>query len=236
MPTPSLYWRPSAVRWGGFLLAAALAVLTPAQEVQQHGLVFEKWVRDTFFDGYKPASYTQRWDIPAAANRDHGGMPVNPKAVKHGTAVDLGDALRQYEIDEPFRLIIGFWQQDGDVKRIVNIIAPEISPALWRKLWGPVTYADLIKLDALIKDTGPSIEETRRLALKMKNSPPFTGAIIQVNPKIDAHGQRRLQCSIRFSDVFKHLAPGAESKPQGQPTLFGVAYPGPISSKPRGQN
>jgi hypothetical protein len=217
------------------LLAACAAALTlgSAQEVQSHGLVFERWVRDTFFDGYKPASYTQRWDIPAAANRAHGAIPVNPKAVKHGTAVDLGDALRQYEIDEPFLLIIGFWSQDGDMKRIVNIIAPEVSPELWRRLWGPVTYADLLKLDALIKDTGPSVEETRKLALKMKNSPPFTGAVIQVNPKIDAHGQRRLQCSIRFSDVFKHLAPEADPRPQARPALFGVEYPGPIASKPR---
>jgi hypothetical protein len=216
-------------------LAACAAILTlaSAQEVQSHGLVFERWVRDTFFDGYKPASYTQRWDIPASANRDHGGIPVNPKAVKHGTAVDLGDALRQYEIDEPFLLILGFWSQDGDMKRIVNIIAPEISPELWRKLWGPVTYADLRRLDALIKDPGPTVEETRRLALKMKNAPPFSEAVIQVNPKIDNHGQRRLQCSIRFSDVFKHLAPGADPRPQDRPALFGVEYPGPIASKPR---
>lgn len=218
-----------------FLLAALAAALTPvsAQEVQAHGLVFERWVRDTFFDGYKPASYTQRWDIPASANRNHGAIPVNPKAVKHGTAVDLGDALRQYEIDEPFLLIIGFWQQEGEVKRIVNIVAPEISPEQWRRLWGPVTYADLRRLEAIIKDPGPPVEETRRLALKMKNSPPFTGAVIQVNPKIDNHGQRRLQCSIRFSDLFKHLAPDADPAPQARPALFGVEYPGPIASKPR---
>ena len=201
--------------------------------MQRHGLVFEQWVRDTFFDGYKPASHTQRWDIPATANQAHGGIPVNPKASKYGTAVDLGDALRQHEIDEPFMLIIGFWQQDGDEKRMVNIIAPEISPELWRRLWGPVTYADLRRLDALIKDTGPSVEETRRRALRMKNSPPFTQAVIQVNPKIDTRGQRRLQCSIRFTDVFQHLAPGADSKPQERPTLFGVEYPGPIPSSPR---
>ena len=217
------------------MLAALAVVLTSgfAQEVQFHGLVFEKWVRDTFFNGYKPASYTQRWDIPAAENKDHGGMPVNPKASKLGTAVDLGDALRQYEIDEPFLLVIGFWWQDGDVKRMVNIIAPEISPELWRKLWAPVTYADLLKLDALIKDTGPSVEETRRRALQVKNTPPFSEAVIQVNPKIDAQGQRRLQCSIRFGDVFKHLAPGADPKPQEHPALFGVEYPGPIASQPR---
>jgi hypothetical protein len=217
------------------MVTALAAVLVPvaAQEVQSHGLVFEKWVRDAFFEGYRPASYAQRWDIPATANKDHGGIPVNPKATRHGTAVDLGDALRQYEIDEPFLLIIGFWQQDGEVKRMVNLVAAEITPQLWRKLWGPVTYADLLRLDAVIKDTGPSVEETRRRALQIKNSPPFTEAVIQVNPKIDDQGQRRLQCSIRFGDVFKHLAPGADPKPQTHPTLWGVEYPSPIDSKPR---
>jgi hypothetical protein len=209
------------------------AVAASAQESQAHGLVFEKWVRDTFFRGYKPASYTQRWDIPAAENRDHGGIPVNPKAVKYGAAIDLGDALRQYEIDEPFLLVVGFWQQEGAAKRIVSIAAPEIAPAAWRKLWAPVTYADLLKFDALIKDTGPSVEELRRLALKMKNSPPFSQAVIQVNPKIDATGQRRLQCSLRFADFFNHLLPGADWKPAAPPALWGVEYPGPIASPPR---
>lgn len=218
------------------VLAAAGAVvlsLASAQEVPGHGLVFERWIRDTFFGGYKPASYTQRWDIPASANREHGGIPVSPKVAKVGTAVDLGDALRQYEIDEPFMLIIGFWAQDGDEKRFVNIISPVVTPEAWRKLWGPVTHADLRRLDALVKDTGPSIEEVRRRALQMKNAPPFTGAIIQVNPKIDDRGQRRLQCSIRFNDVFQYLAPDADPKPQAEPSLFGVSYPGSIASPSR---
>ena len=84
-----------------FILLWATAGL-PAQEVQSHGLVFEKWIRDTFFDGYVPPSYTQKWDIPGANNKTHGGIPVNPKATKYKTPVDLGDALRQFDIDEPF--------------------------------------------------------------------------------------------------------------------------------------
>jgi hypothetical protein len=208
-------------------LASALA-----QEVQVHGLVFERWVRDTFFGGYQPVSYTQRWDIPADANKDHGGVPVNPKAVKFGTPVDLGDALRQYAISEPFLLVLGFWEQDGDQKRFVNIVAPLLTPEKWKTLWGDVTYADLLKLDTLIKDPARPIEETRKLALRAKNAPPFNSAIIQVNPKIDAR-QRRLQCSIRFDDVFRHLAPDASAQRQTSPALWGVPFPGPIESPPR---
>lgn len=215
------------------LLLLVLALTAPAQEVKRHGLVFEQWVRDTFFDGYQPAGYTQQWDIPASANKNHGGLPVNPKLCKHGTAVDLGDALRQQAINESFLLVIGFWKQDGDTKRVVNLLAAEITPELWRQLWGPVTRDDLLQLDRLIKESDLPVPELRQLALKMKNAPPFTEAIIQVNPKIGTDGQRRLQCSIRFRDVFKHLAPGADPTPQTRPALWGVEYPGPIHSPPR---
>lgn len=204
-----------------------------AQEVQQHGLVFEAWVRDTFFDGYKPASYTQKWDIPAAQNKTHGGVPVNPKAAKYGTPVDLGDALRQFRIAEPFILVIGFWRQEGDEKRFVHIVAPRIEPASWKKLWGPVTLADLEKLDAVIKDKSLTPEQARAAALKIKNAPPFTHSVIVVNPKIDSKTQRRLQCSLRFEDVFKFLAPGADSRAQEHAALWGVEFPQPIASKPR---
>lgn len=220
------------LRRGLFFFAFGCAVLA-AQEVQRHGLVFEQWVRDAFFDGYRPESYTQKWDIPAAANRAHGHLPVNPKAAKYGTPVDLGDALRQFEISDSFILVIGYWQQDGDTKRMVNIVAPVITPEQWRKLWSPVTLADLQRLDAVIKDRALTPEQARAAAQKIKRAPPFSQAIIQVNPKIDSHEQRRLQSSLSFAAVFRELAPDADSAVQPTPRLWGVAYPGPIASKPR---
>ncbi len=80
------------------------------------------------------------------------GAPVNPKAGKYGTSVDLGDALRQFDTAEPFILVLGFWRQEVDEKIFVNLVAPRIEPAVWKKLWGAVTRADLEKLDAVIKD------------------------------------------------------------------------------------
>ena len=93
-----------------------LALYLPAAEEQSHGVVFEKWVRETFFGGYKPDSYTQKWDIPAEFNKEHGGVPANPKATKFGTPIDMGDALRQFAVaegDQSFLVINGFWDQDG---------------------------------------------------------------------------------------------------------------------------
>jgi hypothetical protein len=204
-----------------------------SREVQSHGLLFEKWLRDTFFGGYEPASHTQKWDIPATANQNHGHIPVNPKAAKHGTPISLGDALRQFEIDEPFLLIAGFWRQETKTRKTwTNVQAVRVEPATWRKLWHPITREDLEKLDAIVKDPALSLEEARKAAQAMKARVPFTKAVIQVNPKIDG-SQRRLQCSIRFEDFFSQLAPGVSSEPQDQPAVFGIPVPKTFQSPPR---
>lgn len=214
------------------LILALLASLTAA-EVQHHGLVFEKWVRDTFFEGYEPPGYTQKWDIPAEINTLHGGYPVNPKAIKYKSPVGLGDALRQFDIDETFILVIGYWQQEEDVKRFVNIVAPVITPELQRSLWGDVTRADLERLDALIKDTSIHYKEVRKQAQAMKRTHPFNTSIITLNPKIDSRGQRRLQCSLSFTKVFKYLAPEADREIQDPPELWGVPFTETVESASR---
>lgn len=217
------------------LLAPLWPGLVPAQEVQRHGVVFEEWIRATFFDGYEPESYTQKWDIPGEANRRFGGMPVNPKAAKYGTAIGLGDALRQYDIAEPFILLVGFWQQDGDVKRFVNIQPITIHPEVWRLMWGPVTRDDLERLDALTKNRDLDYREARTQAHAMRSEPPFADSIIRLNPKIGSgeHGQRRLQCSLGFDDLFNLLASHADRNAQEQPELWGVPFPGPVASAAR---
>ena len=215
------------------LLISLAAFSSPALEVQSHGLLFEKWLRDSFFGGYEPKGYTQKWDIPAAFNPDHGGIPVNPKAVKYGTPIGLGDALRQFGIDEPFLLIAGFWQQvSKEEKHWVNVQAVRVEPAAWRKLWGDLQRSDLEKLDAVIKDKSLSLAEARERVQKLKAEPPYTTSLIELNPKID-RSQRRLQCSLRFDVFFDQLAPKADRSMQEQPKLFDRNVPGRFESAPR---
>jgi len=212
-----------------------LATCVRADEVQHHGLLFEHWVRATFFEDYKPEGYTQLWDIPAQFNKDHGGIPANPKAVKYGTPLDMGDALRQFGVAEKggrFLLIVGFWTQDGGKKRWVNAVAAEVTREQYRRLWEPVTREDLEKLDGVVKDKSLAPAEAREEAQKIKRRIPFSKSIMQVNPKIDAH-QRRLQCSIRFGDFFRFLAPGADSGRQDKPQLWGQPLPDEFESAPR---
>lgn len=216
----------------GVALTVICSTLAHAREVQGHGLVFESWIADTFFDGHRPG-YTDKWDFPGELNAGRGGIPVNPKVVKEGAAIDLGDALRQYDIREPFWLVVGYWKQDGDVKNIVRIVAQRIEPAQWRALWHPIRRENLEELDALIKDRSLDYREVRKLALEMKARPPFCQSRIVVNPKIDARGQRRLQCSLRYRDVVKYLLGGVEPVRSHAPLLWGRPFPNPIESPAR---
>lgn len=209
-----------------------------AAEVQSHGLVFETWVRETFFQGYRSNDYTGKWDVPGEANHladpDLAGLPVNPKAVKYGAPIGMGDALRQYDVDEPFILVVGCWVQSGPrEKRFVKILAPRVEPEAWRKLWGPVTREDLERLVAVITDRTLTVEEARRRAQAMKSRPPFSESILVLNPKIDTKGQRRLQCSLRYADLIKHLVPGVDAGPEEVPTLWGRPFPQAVQSSPR---
>lgn len=217
------------------LVGLLLLSLCPvhAEEVQSHGLLLERWLCDTFFAGYRAESYTQKWDIPAESNRQHGGIPVNPKALKFGTPIGLGDAVRQFTTDEPFLLIVAFWQQSSPTeKRWVHAQTIRVEPAQWGALWHPVTRSDLDRLLTVIKDDSLTLDEARARAKDIKSGPPFTESVMQVNPKIDA-SQRRLQCSLRFQDFFTHLAPDADPSPQAAPAVFGIPLPNPISSAPR---
>jgi hypothetical protein len=216
------------------LISLALLLVSPlsAQEVQSHGLVFENWINDTFFDGYRP-DYTGKWDVPGKLNKERGGIPVNPKAIKDRTSVDMGDALRQFDIDEPFWLVIGYWEQRGPMKYMVRILAERIDPEVWQSFWHPIQREDLERLDAVIKDRALDYREARKQAHAIKNAPPFTEAIMVVNPKIDSRGQRRLQCSLRYNDLTKHLLGGKEPVKSDSPQLWGTTFPNPIASPPR---
>jgi hypothetical protein len=214
------------------LILCLAASLVRATEVQQHGLSFEHWVADTFFGGHRPSGPTDKWDVPASANKNHGRIPVNPKATQYGEPMLLGDALRQYDIKEPFLLIVGFWEQDGRGKKFVQSLVVRIDPDRWHKLWGPVTRADLEAMDKLVKDTSRPISEVRKEVLRRKKLPPFSQAVIQLNPKID-QSQRRLQCSISYVRLFKNLAPGRDRKAQAFAKIFGRRIPRITSSPPR---
>lgn len=202
------------------------------REVQGHGFTFENWVRATFFDSYEAPSYTQHWDVSAEANARFGGVPVSIKATKYGAPLNLGDAMRQFQIAQPFLLIVGFWRQTGGSKSFVNTTLAHVEPDQWRRLWAPITLEELQALDSTIKST-LEYQQARLEARLLKAGPSFREAVMTVNPKIDSKTQRRLQCSLSFRAFFEHLAPLAGREATAQPHLFDIPALGAFSSPVR---
>ena len=172
-----------------FLIGLVFTATAGAAEVQQHGLIFERWICDTFFEGYRPPSTTQKWDIPAAINRAHGAVPVNPKAAKYGAPIDLGDALRQFEINEPFILLIGCWQQEGADKRFVTFVAPRIETITMRSIArsyrdAAIAYCCGTPISSEIAARGGSLDDATKLAATAIRA---RFGVVDVDGKIQAH-------------------------------------------------
>lgn len=172
-------------------------------EVQLHGFDFENWIKKTFFDEFSvPFPYSNKWDIPTEFNtlqivpKEFRNLPVSVKTCKNLSPIGFGDALRQFEIDEDFLLIVGFWEQSDGNKNFVAVEAVKVTVEDWKNLFEPLTEKDIKLLDSTIKNRETHYSEVRKLAKEIKKS--FAKTKIVLNPKIDSKIQRRLQCSLPF--------------------------------------
>ncbi len=204
------------------LLGPAATSAAPAPEAALATL--ERWVRTTFFPTARPAERGARWDIPAEANTRFGNLPVRLAAGRSGGALELGEALRLYPVTEPFLLVAGFWSADGDGARFVSVQAVRIEPERWRSLWEPVAFADLKRFDDLCRDPARPVEETRRLALRLRTEAPYRLAAIQLQPRLDDR-QRRLDATLRTEEFRKLLGP--DGTVTGDPALWGTVWTDP---------
>jgi hypothetical protein len=209
----------------GFLLLAAGLVARGSvfgEEQQSHGYAFEHAViRQMWGDRERTsADYTGEWDIPAAENRFHPGVPISIKCIQWGNSVYLGDAVRQRSITEPFEMVVGFYEKSGDgtTARLKAVHHLKIVPADWNRWWGGVPLADLQKFDRIAKQG--SIEEARALAKPEAARLRQLSEVFDINPKIDK-SQRRIQCSIPFGVFYeKVLKDSRKPEPQESLVLF----------------
>ena len=173
-----------------------------AKERQSHGYRFENWVIENFYNNQN-AQYTDKWDVPphsahSLVPKQFHTYPVSVKTVKSGQSIGFGDALRQQAIEQDFLLIVGIWDADGNKKYWQGVIVKLFSATEWSDLWNPIQLSDLQSFDSLVKDRSLEIDVVRRNAKALKKKSPFNLAIMQLNPKIDPYGQRRLQCSLQY--------------------------------------
>ncbi len=211
-------------------------------EEQQHGFAFQKWVVELAKHLYeikngKPPEeiigYTDEWDLPTSLNPNPADGPVSIKTAQWNSGIGFGDARRQFQIDQRFTLVVGFWERIGSGKRVVKCVHVVVESAAWASLWRPVRLADLQRLDEQIKDRTLHYREARRLAKATVLASPFTDSIFRANRKIDSKDQRRLQCSLTQKNFLDHLAPNVSDDKEDEPMLWGHAVPPLLPGRPR---
>ena len=162
--------------------------------------------------------YQAEWDIPGSANLRNPGIPISLKYIRWGASVYLGDAVRQRTIDEPFEMIVGFYEpEDGGRRRTAALHDLAFDPESWDTLWGGITVGELEAFGSRIKEG--TVDEARAYAREEAARLRKKSEVFSINPKIDAN-QRRIQCSIPFTVFYREIV-GADPEKQESPELWG---------------
>jgi hypothetical protein len=168
-------------------------------EVQNHGFVFENWVKNILGVEKLASNYTQKWDIP-------GETPVSVKCMGLTNALEFGSTVRIWEINETFTLVVGRWEQVGSKKVIRSIDEIDITPEILIKMRGNITLEELRDFDKKIKSfpVGKDGQKSGiEYARKWKAERKDRMGLLTVTHKIDSKDQRRIQCNLNYKNYIK---------------------------------
>jgi hypothetical protein len=168
-------------------------------EVQNHGFVFENWVKNILGVAKLASNYTQKWDIP-------GETPVSVKCMGLTNALEFGSTVRIWEINETFTLVVGRWEQVGFKKVIRSIDEIDITPDILIKMKGNITLEELRDFDKKIKSF-PAGKDGQKsgieYARKWKAERKDKMGLLTITHKIDSKDQRRIQCNLNYKNYIK---------------------------------
>jgi hypothetical protein len=168
-------------------------------EVQNHGFLFENWVKNVLKVDKLATNYTQKWDI-------EGKVPISVKFMGLTNALEFGSAVRIWEINEPFILIIGRWEQVNDMKIVRSIDEIKITTDHLNIMKGNITLEEIKEFDMKIKSF-PSGKEGQKngifFANKWKQERKKRMGLLTITHKIDSKNQRRIQCNLNYKNYFK---------------------------------
>ncbi len=199
-----------------FFMATALLF---SEEEQSHGVQFEREVVNHML--YR--DYTAEWDIPAEANRYNPGVPISVKMIRWGNSIYLGDALRQRQIDQPFEILVSFYEKSekGESAKILALHLIQVKPEIWRKVWGDLTAEELVEFNRKIEEG--TVGEAQAYAKKEAKRLRAKSGIMNIHPKINKD-QRRIQCAIAFDDFYRFFLGESEPQPQKSIELWGRPF------------
>ena len=181
-------------------------------EVQAHGNYYEDLKTKQItglskeeYDALKENGYTSGMDIMK------GLMSAYDYSIKtsKGNTVDCGDILRRRQ-ETDYNLVVGCYSQVGDNKVFHSEYTFYIRPEHEQKLWGRMNYNQLAEYVNYIKNIPAGREaqqETKTERTVLKNCIEDKNALIKIHPKVDSKKQRRVQCSVKMSDLIKARIP-----------------------------
>jgi hypothetical protein len=168
-------------------------------EVQNHGFVFENWVKTVLGVKELAYNYTQKWDI-------QGETPISVKCMGITNALEFGSTVRIWEINETFTLVIGRWEQVGFKKIIRSIDEIDITPKILKKMRGDISLEEIKKFDKKIK-TFPAGKVGQKQGIEFakmwKTERKDKIGLLTITHKIDSKNQRRIQCNLNYNNYIK---------------------------------
>lgn len=167
---------------------------------QNHGVVFEGIIKKECGIN-EEISHTEVFDIPVPLDL----VNTSIKTMKRDN-IGLGDAVRIHSYDTDIKFIVGKYVQEGDVKKIIEIIDVFYSKEDWDKVKGNCTIEQIKEYRDAIKEykEGEHKEARKYCKAQKKMLKETTTSLIKLNPKVDSKKQRRLQCSIGINDLIEN--------------------------------
>ena len=178
---------------------------------QDHGKTWEKSILSEVYNlsenEFKMLKYTDAHDLPGHLNRLDGAN-VSVKSSGDRKLVCMGNPFRIFESTGPLHMIVVFYTQDGNVKRLDEIIKIDLTDAK-SILFGTNTHEDMKNLETVIKSVPigrrQTPEEKGRIEEIKRRLNARSGALV-FNPKVDSKTQRRLQCSFNLFQIIFMLS------------------------------
>ncbi|MBI2558142.1 hypothetical protein HYW20_02360 [Candidatus Woesearchaeota archaeon] len=168
-------------------------------EVQEHGFIFQKWVKKILGVDHLAENYTEKWDIP-------GETPISVKCMGLKNALEFSSTVRIWEINEPFTLVVGRWEQVGTKKIIRSIDEILITPRILKKMRGMISLEELKEFDEKIKRFPAGKEGQKKgidFAKKWKSERKNKMGLLTITHKIDSKNQRRIQCNLNYNSYVR---------------------------------
>ena len=181
-------------------------------EVQAHGNYYED-LNTRQITGLSKADYAALKENGYTSGMDimKGLMSAYDYSIKtsKGNKVDCGDILRRRQ-ETDYNLVVGCYSQVGDNKVFYSEYTFYIRPEHEQKIWGRMNYNQLAEYVDYIKNIPAGKEaqqETKTERTVLKNCIEDKNALMKIHPKVDSKKQRRVQCSVKMSDLIKARIP-----------------------------